>query len=144
MSSRSNLPALPAKPDFRLSLVNDYCSVATAGICRPILSGLSANPLTAIVLLLYDSFLTTRDEMRFFWGRKFTGATILFLINKWLCILLYGSILATFLKTSDAVRSPTICPFKCLTLPCLATRGKLARPPITQSYIHSSVAVGAC
>lgn len=40
-------------------------------------------------LLLYDYILTFRHEVRFVWGRKFSGATALFLVNRYCIILFY-------------------------------------------------------
>ena len=45
------------------------------------------------------------DEVRCFWGRKVTGAAILFYLNKYMNILYLVLGLATFLTISDEVRS---------------------------------------
>ncbi|KAH9888970.1 hypothetical protein C8Q73DRAFT_655086, partial [Cubamyces lactineus] len=44
---------------------------------------------SAMALLAYDYLLTLRHEVRFVWSRKFTGATVLFLLNRYIIILLY-------------------------------------------------------
>ncbi|KAJ8489209.1 hypothetical protein ONZ51_g3053 [Trametes cubensis] len=44
---------------------------------------------SAMALLIYDYLLTLRHEVRFVWSRKFTGATVLFLLNRYTIILLY-------------------------------------------------------
>ncbi|EJF61397.1 hypothetical protein DICSQDRAFT_45519, partial [Dichomitus squalens LYAD-421 SS1] len=36
---------------------------------------------------LYDTILTTGEEVRCFWGRKVTGAAILFWLNKYMTML---------------------------------------------------------
>ncbi|EIW58770.1 uncharacterized protein TRAVEDRAFT_20676 [Trametes versicolor FP-101664 SS1] len=43
----------------------------------------------AFALLLYDYILTFRHEVRFVWGRKISGATALFLVNRYFIILPY-------------------------------------------------------
>ena len=40
-----------------------------------------------VVLFMYDSVITTGDEIRCFWGKKLTGAAILFWLNKYLTLL---------------------------------------------------------
>ncbi|KAI0334549.1 hypothetical protein GY45DRAFT_1242288, partial [Cubamyces sp. BRFM 1775] len=44
---------------------------------------------SAMALLVYDYLLTLRHEVRFVWSRKFTGATVLFLLNRYIIILVY-------------------------------------------------------
>ncbi|TBU54956.1 hypothetical protein BD310DRAFT_1031474 [Dichomitus squalens] len=34
------------------------------------------------VVFFYDSLITTGEEIRCFWGRKLTGAAVLFWLNK--------------------------------------------------------------
>ncbi|EJF59043.1 hypothetical protein DICSQDRAFT_42484, partial [Dichomitus squalens LYAD-421 SS1] len=36
------------------------------------------------VLFLYDALITTGDEIQCFWGKKLTGAAILFWLNKYI------------------------------------------------------------
>lgn len=55
------------------------------------------------MLVLYEAIITTGDDIRFFWGRKLTGASLLFWLNKWLIILCYAFSLTTNLHLSDAV-----------------------------------------
>ncbi|KAH9852023.1 hypothetical protein C2E23DRAFT_731504 [Lenzites betulinus] len=43
----------------------------------------------AIALLAYDYLLTFHHEVRFVWGRKFSAATVLFVLNRYFIILLY-------------------------------------------------------
>ena len=57
------------------------------------------------VLVLYDFALTTGDEVRLFWNRKLTGATVLFWLNKWLNVLLFVCAVSGYFKMSDAVRA---------------------------------------
>lgn len=42
-----------------------------------------------IALLAYDYLLTFRHEVRFVWGKKFSAATVLFVLNRYFIILLY-------------------------------------------------------
>ncbi|EJF61393.1 hypothetical protein DICSQDRAFT_37519, partial [Dichomitus squalens LYAD-421 SS1] len=39
------------------------------------------------VVFLYDAVLTTGQEVTYFWGRRVTGATILFWLNKYMTML---------------------------------------------------------
>lgn len=57
--------------------------------------------MTAFVL--YDYIITTEEEVRLFWGKKLTGATMLFWLNKWLVILHYTVAAVSIVKVSDAV-----------------------------------------
>ncbi|PIL24694.1 hypothetical protein GSI_12580 [Ganoderma sinense ZZ0214-1] len=57
-------------------------------------------------LVLYDDTLTIKDEIRYFGGKKWTGATVLFWLNKWLVIIYYTFSLATGFEISDAMRGP--------------------------------------
>ncbi len=45
--------------------------------------------ISATALLFYDYILTLRHEVRFVWGRRFSAATALFLVNRYFIILLY-------------------------------------------------------
>lgn len=55
------------------------------------------------VMFLYDSILITGDEMRCFWGRKITAATVLFWLNKY--VMAFGLVwsIGTSLNISDEV-----------------------------------------
>ncbi|KAM5531470.1 hypothetical protein V8D89_014860 [Ganoderma adspersum] len=59
--------------------------------------------VAASVLVLYEAIITTGDNVRFFWGRKLTGASVLFWLNKWLAVLCYAFSLASNLRLSDRV-----------------------------------------
>ncbi|TBU36581.1 hypothetical protein BD309DRAFT_878121 [Dichomitus squalens] len=52
--------------------------------------------------------LMTGEEVRCFWGRKLTGAAILFWLNKYTTALYLGWDLATGLNISDKVRIPPL------------------------------------
>ncbi|TBU60047.1 hypothetical protein BD310DRAFT_905623 [Dichomitus squalens] len=53
------------------------------------------------VVFLYDSIITTIDEIQFFWRGKVTGAAILFWLNKYITTLTLVWDLATGLSISD-------------------------------------------
>ena len=56
-------------------------------------------------LIFYDFILTTDEEVRLFWGKKLTGATVLFWLNKWLIIVYYATAVISFFKIPDTVRA---------------------------------------
>ncbi|PIL24668.1 hypothetical protein GSI_12552 [Ganoderma sinense ZZ0214-1] len=53
------------------------------------------------VIVLYDFALTTGDEVRLFWNRKLTGASVLFLLNKWINVLYFLFAVVGYFKMSD-------------------------------------------
>ncbi|TBU54972.1 hypothetical protein BD310DRAFT_826927, partial [Dichomitus squalens] len=55
------------------------------------------------VTFLYNSLITTGEEIRCFWGRKVTGTAILFWLNKYLTILEWVWDLAIGFTNSDVV-----------------------------------------
>ncbi|KAI0642078.1 hypothetical protein C8Q79DRAFT_929578 [Trametes meyenii] len=60
-----------------------------------------------IALLLYDYLLTLHQEVRLFWTRKFTGASVLFFVILYLTLFNYDILVsATFASFSDAILSP--------------------------------------
>ncbi|TBU60060.1 hypothetical protein BD310DRAFT_923811 [Dichomitus squalens] len=79
-------------------LAAEYSSVMTDNYCG----------LAATVVFLYDSIITTGEEIRCFWGRKITGAAILFWLNKYMTMLYLVSDLATFFNLSDKVCPPPL------------------------------------
>ena len=62
-----------------------------------------ANCSRKIVLILYEYIGTTGDEIRFFWRRKLTGATMLFWVNKWLAVALAVLDFVCLFQLSDTV-----------------------------------------
>ncbi|TBU39365.1 hypothetical protein BD309DRAFT_872424, partial [Dichomitus squalens] len=58
------------------------------------------------VVFLYDSMITTGEEIRCFAGRKVAGAAVLFWLNKYMTILFLVWQLATGLNISDEVCTP--------------------------------------
>ncbi|TBU52351.1 hypothetical protein BD310DRAFT_832399, partial [Dichomitus squalens] len=67
---------------------------------------LNHSPICLAVVFLHDSMITTREEIRCFWGRRITGAAILFWLNKYMTTLFLVWDLATALNISDKVRTP--------------------------------------
>lgn len=64
-------------------------------------------PLTDdVALLFYDYILTFRYEVRFVWGRKFSAATALFLVNRYFIIMLYLVDIVTLFPISTKVSPP--------------------------------------
>ena len=55
-------------------------------------------------MFLYDTLLTTSEEIRCFWGRRVTGAAVLFWFNKYLTMLYLVWSIGNFQKMSDDVR----------------------------------------
>ncbi|TBU22633.1 hypothetical protein BD311DRAFT_675597, partial [Dichomitus squalens] len=53
------------------------------------------------VLFIYDAVITTGDEVRCFWGRRATGAALLFWLNKYMTMLYLVWDLGTYLHISD-------------------------------------------
>ncbi|TBU34165.1 hypothetical protein BD311DRAFT_747263 [Dichomitus squalens] len=66
--------------DYAAALVSGYCTVPAA------------------VAFLYDSIIITGDEIRCFWGRKVTGAAVLFWLNKYASLFYFIWDLGTFLE----------------------------------------------
>ena len=57
------------------------------------------------MVFLYDSLITTGEEVRCFWGRKVTGAAILFWLNKYLTALYFILNFGSEAQVSDSVRA---------------------------------------
>ncbi|RPD57175.1 hypothetical protein L227DRAFT_578088 [Lentinus tigrinus ALCF2SS1-6] len=60
--------------------------------------------VASAALLLYDYLLTIDKEIKLFWSWKSTGATALFMVNRYLVIILRLANLAGFVPMSDQVR----------------------------------------
>ncbi|TFK86763.1 hypothetical protein K466DRAFT_618635 [Polyporus arcularius HHB13444] len=56
-----------------------------------------------VALIFYEHLLTFGDEVEMFWKRKFTGATAIFLLNRYLILVSYLMELATVWIKSDNV-----------------------------------------
>ncbi|TBU23294.1 hypothetical protein BD311DRAFT_742501 [Dichomitus squalens] len=62
--------------------------------------GLCCN-VAGTVAFLYDATITTGEEVRCFWGRKVTGAAILFWLNKYMNAMFLVWLFVTDFKISD-------------------------------------------
>ncbi|TBU37723.1 hypothetical protein BD309DRAFT_904714 [Dichomitus squalens] len=90
-----------------------YSSIMTGNYCE----------VAATAIFVFDSIITTGEEIRCFWGRNITGAAIVFWLNKYMTMLFLGWGLATFLKLSDkscAMSSKSIVVIDCLLFIVLA------------------------
>lgn len=45
-----------------------------------------ASPVVAAVILFADSLFTLTDEIQRIWSRRFSGATLIFLITRWVAV----------------------------------------------------------
>ena len=59
----------------KYALLSDLCAWGRAQI------------LTSVALLVFDYLLTFREEFQLFWRRKWTGATVLFFLNRYLTLI---------------------------------------------------------
>ncbi|TBU42033.1 hypothetical protein BD309DRAFT_897071 [Dichomitus squalens] len=55
-----------------------------------------------IVVFLYDTMITTGEEIRCFWGRKLTAAAVLFWMNKYMTMIFLVWDLASYFNISNA------------------------------------------
>lgn len=49
----------------------------------------------SLALLVYEYLLTVSRELRFVWSKRFSAATAIFLLNRYVIIILYAVDLAT-------------------------------------------------
>ena len=56
-----------------------------------------------VALIFYEHMLTFGDEVEMFWKRKFTGATAMFLLNRYLILISYVLELVSVWIKSDYV-----------------------------------------
>ncbi|KAM5541468.1 hypothetical protein V8D89_005022 [Ganoderma adspersum] len=74
------------------SEVAEYASIVLNNHCGNVVT----------VLVIFDAVITMADEIRCFWGRKLTGAAVLFWLNKYLIIaFLVPTQLSVFLSISE-------------------------------------------
>ena len=55
------------------------------------------------VILFYDYLITFGDEVQLFWRRKWTGATVLFILNRYIVLLVHIISLCSFVRTTNLV-----------------------------------------
>ena len=59
--------------------------------------------LTAFIV--WEHLITLDQEIRYFWRRKFTGAAVLFMLNRYIVLVLYAlNVSAEFISFTDEVR----------------------------------------
>lgn len=80
----------------------------------------------SIALLFYDYFLTLPDEVRCVWKGKFTGVTVLFMINRYATIV-YRTLMVIQLMSWDTYPEETAD-----TVSCNCTFGRPALTPVVQ------------
>ena len=57
----------------------------------------------SIVIFIYEYFITLSTEVKYFWGRKLTGATALFFLNRYVPLILNVLGMISFATMSDKV-----------------------------------------
>ncbi|KAI0660893.1 hypothetical protein C8Q70DRAFT_1099302 [Cubamyces menziesii] len=60
--------------------------------------------MAAFALICYEYLITLDREVALIWGRKFTGATVLFVLNRYLALFKYPIYIADLIPISDKVR----------------------------------------
>ncbi|TBU47599.1 hypothetical protein BD309DRAFT_1016241 [Dichomitus squalens] len=110
-----------------IQLITEYASATRDDYCFT----------AAAVMFTYDAILTTGDDVRCFWGRRVTGAAVLFWLNKYLTILLCFWSISGDLKMSDKGTSAM---FYVLFLPAAGMRVYA----LSKSLLLSSAAFVLC
>ena len=93
------------------SQTGGYCFNAGAGTSdfAPVHpKGNTAQLSNITVIFLYDQAITTAEDVRCFWGRRVTGAAVLFWLNKYVTILDMVWGLETFANPFSKVSSAFI------------------------------------
>ena len=60
--------------------------------------------IISIVIIIYDWLITIREEVNLFWNRRFSGASILFLCNRYFVLAIFVLYLFGFMNMPDEVR----------------------------------------
>ncbi|TBU34131.1 hypothetical protein BD311DRAFT_683382 [Dichomitus squalens] len=94
-------------------------------------------------MFTYDAILTTGDDVRCFWGRRVTGAAVLFWLNKYLTILLCFWSISGDLKICAISSQGTSAMFYVLFLPAAAFTGMRVYA-LSKSLLLSSAAFVLC
>ncbi len=118
---------------------NEYCGLAASGSS---ISVFSAHPYIEpmhglLVLFIYDAVVTFDQEVAYFWGAGWSGASLLFFANKGISLILYALVLVELASfPSDEVRDHPLqsCHAETLTVP----RGTTAASRSWQRYDHCS------
>ncbi len=70
---------------------------------------LNVLPRRTPVLFIYEYFITIGEEVKYFWARKWTGASALFFLNRYVPFTLYVMEFASYASMSDQVcRCPLV------------------------------------
>ncbi|RDX44273.1 hypothetical protein OH76DRAFT_1487225 [Lentinus brumalis] len=87
-ATEPTLAALVA--DFESLAVGNECEIAALG-AGTLFSACSvlANELSGPAFVVFDYLITFGQEVNLFWKRRFTGATLLFFVNRYVVLLLY-------------------------------------------------------
>ena len=54
-----------------------------------------------LALMIYDHLLTFGDEVRIIWKNRFTGVTVIFLVNRYFSLGAYLAVMYTKFAPSD-------------------------------------------
>ena len=65
------------------------------------------------MFVTYDYLITFDEEVKLFWNRKWNGATVLFLVNRYLVLLLRLCNLLSFIHMTDEVGFELHLPEQC-------------------------------
>ena len=68
------------------SVVNNYCSVAASGelTTLPSTGHYTEDASLIAAMFVYECLITFGEEVDLFWTNRMTGATVLFLLNRWI------------------------------------------------------------
>ncbi|TBU57744.1 hypothetical protein BD310DRAFT_928613 [Dichomitus squalens] len=116
-----------------IQLITEYASATRDDYCFT----------AAAVMFTYDAILTTGDDVRCFWGRRVTGAAVLFWLNKYLTILLCFWSISGDLKICAISSQGTSAMFYVLFLPAAAFTGMRVYA-LSKSLLLSSAAFVLC
>ncbi|OBZ79303.1 hypothetical protein A0H81_00413 [Grifola frondosa] len=116
-------PSHPAHINWRMDIYIDN-AVVIQNCCV----------IASSAVLFFDFLVTIGLEVRFIWGRKFTGATVVYFINRYATlaeriILIILSLLPTTgnaVPKSSSIMSPSTDPSSCYRVPIFASSSAIA------------------
>lgn len=68
---------------------------------------LTRNCFAIVALTVYDYILTFRDERAYVWNKQFTGATLIFFINRYFMLASVLFLCSTFATSQTDLVSPS-------------------------------------
>ena len=68
-----------------------------------LLDDLTERPLNLLAVTFYDHFLALNDERTYIWGRKLSGATLIYYVNRYLLLFEAVLLCSSFAVDSDLV-----------------------------------------